>query len=42
MEYINEQSSENRFLINVGEKGKFKLMEKELIKEFRLKGGNTA
>ncbi|MGF9977856.1 hypothetical protein ABE042_07875 [Viridibacillus arvi] len=42
MEYINEQSSENRFLINVGEKGKFKLMEKEVIKEFRLKGGNTA
>ncbi|MEK4092620.1 hypothetical protein [Viridibacillus sp. FSL H8-0110] len=42
MEYVNEQSSDYRFLINVGEKGKFTIMEKELIKEFRLKGGNTA
>ncbi|MFE6169396.1 hypothetical protein ACFVP8_16235 [Viridibacillus arvi] len=42
MVYINEQSSENSFLMIVGEKGKFKIMEKELIKEFRLKDGNTA
>lgn len=42
MEFINEQSSENNFIINVAVKDSFKILDKEVIKEFRLKGGNTA
>ncbi|MFF2755851.1 DUF4367 domain-containing protein [Psychrobacillus sp. NPDC058041] len=42
MEFINEQSSVNNFMINVAVKDSFKILDKEVIKEFRLKGGNTA
>ena len=42
MEFINEQSSENNFKINVAVKDSFKILDKEVIEEFRLKGGNTA
>lgn len=42
MEYINEQSYENSFMINVALKDKFKILDKEVKKEFKLKGGNTA
>ncbi|MFJ7824832.1 hypothetical protein [Psychrobacillus sp. NPDC096623] len=44
MEYINEQSSMNKFMINVAlkDKSKFEILDKEVIKEFRLKDGSTA
>lgn len=42
MEFINEQSSKNNFMINVAVKDSFKILDKEVIKEFRLRGGNTA
>jgi len=44
MEYINEKSNMNNFLINVAfkDESKFKILEKEVIKEYRLNGGNTA
>lgn len=44
MEYINEQSNMNKFLINVAlkDESKLEILDKEVIKEYRLKGGNTA
>ena len=42
MEFINEHSSVNNFMINVAVKDSFKILDKEVIKEYRLKGGNTA
>ncbi|KXH87526.1 hypothetical protein [Sporosarcina sp. HYO08] len=42
MEFINEQSPKNNFMINVAVKDSFKILDKEVTKEFRLKGGNTA
>ena len=43
MEYISEHSSANHFMINVRPvKAKMKLMDKEVIKEYRLKDGNKA
>lgn len=43
MEYISEHSSENHFMINVRPvKAKIKLMDKEVIKEYKLKDGNKA
>lgn len=42
MDFINEQSSVNNFLINVALKDSFKILDKEIIEEFRLKDGNTA
>lgn len=44
MEYINEQSYMNNFMINVAFKDKsiFKILDKEVIKEYRLNGGSDA
>ncbi|MBS4176980.1 hypothetical protein KHA89_05530 [Bacillus sp. FJAT-49731] len=43
MEYINEQSSENHFMINVRPvKDKFKIKDREVVKEYMLLNGKDA
>ncbi|MCM3390716.1 hypothetical protein M3649_21790 [Ureibacillus chungkukjangi] len=42
MEFINEKSNENNFLICVAPKDAFEILDKEVINKFKLKGGNTA
>lgn len=42
MDFIDEQSSVNNFLINVAFKDSFKILDKEVIEEFKLMDGNTA
>lgn len=42
MEFINEKSNKNNFLINVAPKDSIEILDKEVINEFKLKNGNTA
>lgn len=42
MKFINENSHKNNFLINVAPKDSFEILDKEIINELKLKGGNTA
>lgn len=42
MEFINEKSNKNNFLINVAPKDSFEILDKEIVSELKLKGGNTA
>ncbi|MEO4052774.1 hypothetical protein [Solibacillus sp. CAU 1738] len=42
MEFINEKSNKNKFLISVAPKDSFEILDKEVINEFKLKNGNTA
>ena len=42
MEFINEKSNKNNFLICVAPKGSIEILDEEVINEFNLKSGNIA
>ncbi|HWL24937.1 MAG TPA: hypothetical protein VNR38_14515 [Ureibacillus sp.] len=42
MEYINEESNKNNFLICVAPKDSIEILDNEVINEYKLKDGNTA
>ncbi|MBD8025951.1 hypothetical protein H9636_04695 [Ureibacillus sp. Re31] len=42
MQFINEKSNENNFLISVAPKDSIEILDKEVINKFKLKSGNTA
>ncbi len=42
MEFINEKSNKNNFLISVAPKDSIEILDKEVTNEFKLKSGNTA
>jgi hypothetical protein len=42
MEFINEKSNKNNFLISVAPKDSIEILDKEVINEFKLMNGNTA
>ncbi|WP_126292290.1 hypothetical protein [Lysinibacillus telephonicus] len=42
MQFINEKSYGDNFLISVAPKDGFEILDKEVINEFKLKGGDTA